>query len=100
MNTWQVIVDKFPLFILGFFAMVTLNEFGVFTKDHQYIFGKQFLKIFFAIGFAGVGLNIAFDDLRKAGGKAFIIGFFAAGLKAVLSAIVVVLLGTDVFKVK
>lgn len=100
MNTWQVIADKFPLFILGFFAMVTLNEFGVFTKDHQYIFGKQFLKIFFAIGFAGVGLNIAFDDLKKAGGKAFIIGLFAASLKAILSAIVVILLGTDVFKVK
>lgn len=100
MNTWQVIVDKFPLFILGFFVMVTLNEFGVFTKDHQYIFGKQFLKIFFAIGFAGVGLNIAFDDLKKAGGKAFVIGLFAATFKAVLSAIVVILLGTDVFQVK
>ncbi|MBA3019454.1 MAG: YeiH family protein [Proteobacteria bacterium] len=100
MNTWQVIADKFPLFILGFFVMVTLNEFGVFTKDHQYIFGKQFLKIFFAIGFAGVGLNIAFDDLKKAGGKAFFIGLFAASLKAVLSAIVVMFLGTDVFKVK
>jgi uncharacterized integral membrane protein (TIGR00698 family) len=100
MNTWQVIADKFPLFIVGFFAMVTLNELGVFTKDHQYIFGKQFLKIFFAIGFAGVGLNIAFDDLKKAGGKAFVIGVFAASLKAILSAIVVMLLGTDVFKVK
>lgn len=100
MNTWQVITDKFPLFILGFFAMVTLNELGVFTKEHQDIFGKEFLKIFFAIGFAGVGLNIAFDDLKKAGGKAFVIGVFAASLKAVLSAIVVMLLGTDVFKVK
>lgn len=100
MNTWKVIVDKFPIFILGFFAMVTLNELGVFTKDHQYIFGKQFLKIFFAIGFAGVGLNIAFDDLRQAGGKAFVIGLFAALSKAVLSAIVVMLIGTEVFSVK
>ena len=87
-------------FILGFFAMVTLNELGFFTKDHQYIFGKQFLKIFFAIGFAGVGLNIAFDDLRQAGGKAFFIGLFAALFKAVLSAIVVILIGTEVFSVK
>jgi len=99
-NSWQIIIDKFPLFILGFFAMVTLNEFGFFTKDHQYIFGKQLLKIFFAIGFAGVGLNIAFDDLRKAGGKAFMIGLFAASLKAILSAIVIMLLGTDMFKVR
>lgn len=99
-NTWHVIKDKFPLFILGFFAMVTLNEFGVFTEDHRTIFGKQFLQIFFAVGFAGVGLNIAFDDLKKAGGKAFVIGFIAATLKSVLSAIVVMLIGTDAFKVK
>jgi uncharacterized integral membrane protein (TIGR00698 family) len=99
-NKWQVIKEKFPLFILGFFAMVTLNEFGVFTEDHRTIFGKQFLQIFFAVGFAGVGLNIAFDDLKKAGGKAFVIGFIAATLKAVLSAIVVMLIGTDAFKVK
>jgi len=99
-NTWQVIKDKFPLFILGFFAMVTLNEFGVFTAEHRTIFGKQFLKIFFAVGFAGVGLNIAFDDLKKAGGKAFVIGFLAATIKAVLSAIVVMLIGTEAFRVK
>ena len=99
-HTWQVIKEKFPLFILGFFAMVTLNEFGVFTEEHRTIFGKQFLKIFFAVGFAGVGLNIAFDDLKKAGGKAFVIGVIAATFKAVLSAIVVILIGTEAFKVK
>ncbi len=99
-NTWQVVKEKFPLFILGFFAMVTLNELGIFTEEHRTIFGKQFLQIFFAVGFAGVGLNIAFEDLKKAGGKAFVIGFFAATLKAVLSAIVVILIGTDAFKVK
>ena len=99
-NKWQVIKEKFPLFILGFFAMVTLNEFGVFTDEHRTIFGKQFLKIFFAIGFAGVGLNIAFDDLKKAGGKAFVIGVIAATLKAVLAAIVVILIGTEAFRVK
>ena len=99
-NTWQVIKEKFPLFILGFFAMVTLNELGVFTEDHRTIFGKQFLQIFFAVGFAGVGLNIAFEDLKKAGGKAFVIGFVAATLKAVLSAIVVILIGTEAFRVK
>jgi len=100
LNKWQVVKEKFPLFILGFFAMVTLNEFGIFTEDHRTIFGKQFLQIFFAVGFAGVGLNIAFDDLKKAGGKAFVIGFLAATLKAVLAAIVVILIGTDAFKVK
>ena len=99
-NKWQVVKEKFPLFIIGFFAMVTLNEFGVFNEEHRTIFGKQFLQIFFAVGFAGVGLNIAFEDLKKAGGKAFAIGFVAATLKAVLSAILVILIGTEAFKVK
>lgn len=99
-NKWQVVKEKFPLFILGFFAMVTLNELGVFTEEHRTIFGKQFLQVFFAVGFAGVGLNIAFEDLKKAGGKAFVIGFLAATIKAVLSAIIVILIGTEAFKVK
>jgi uncharacterized integral membrane protein (TIGR00698 family) len=97
---WQVVKEKFPIFILGFFVMVTLNQFGFFTKEQAGILGKDLLKIFFAIGFAGVGLNIALGDLRKAGGKAFVIGFISAVLKAAISAAVVMLLGAAVFTVK
>jgi uncharacterized membrane protein YadS len=85
---------------LGFFIMVTLNQFGFFTKEQAGILGRDLLKIFFAIGFAGVGLNIAFGDLRKAGGKAFVIGFISAVGKAAISAAVVMLLGASVFTVK
>ncbi|MCX8027855.1 MAG: putative sulfate exporter family transporter [Thermodesulfovibrionales bacterium] len=100
LNAWQVIKEKFPIFVFGFFIMVTLNEAGFFTKDQARILGSDLLKIWFAIGFAGVGLNIAFDDLRKAGGKAFVIGFSSALLKAVLSAAVIMAIGEEVFKVK
>lgn len=100
MNAWRVIKEKFPVFILGFFVMVTLNELGFFTPDQRDMLGKDLLKLFFAIGFAGVGLNIAFEDLKKAGGKAFMIGFIAATLKAGLSAAAVMALGADVFQVK
>jgi uncharacterized integral membrane protein (TIGR00698 family) len=100
LNAWQVIKEKFPIFILGFFLMVTLNQFGFFTKEQTNILGRDLLKIFFAIGFAGVGLNIAFGDLRKAGGKAFLIGFIAATGKAVMSAAAVIILGAAVFTVK
>lgn len=99
-NALQVIKEKFPIFILGFFIMVTMNEVGLFTKAQADIMGKDLLKIFFAIGFAGVGLNIAFDDLKKAGGKAFMIGFVSAFLKAALSAAAVMALGAEAFKVK
>ncbi len=96
----QVIREKFPVFVLGFFAMVTLNQLGFFDPVQRDILGRDLLRIFFAIGFAGVGLNIAFDDLKKAGGKAFMIGFTAASLKAVLSAIAVILIGVEAFRVK
>lgn len=98
-DAWQVVKDKFPIFILGFFVMVTLNEFGAFTPDQRDILGKDLLKIFFAVGFAGVGLNIAFDDLRKAGGTAFMIGFVSASLKAALAAAAVMAIGAEFFSV-
>ncbi|MHC1745131.1 MAG: YeiH family protein [Syntrophobacteraceae bacterium] len=100
LNVLQVVKEKFPLFILGFFVMVSLNELGFFTQAHRDILGKDLLKIFFAIGFAGVGLNISFGDLKKAGGKAFAIGFIAATLKAILAAAAVILIGAEAFTVK
>ncbi len=96
----QVIREKFPIFVLGFFAMVTLNQLGFFDPVQRDMLGRDLLRIFFAIGFAGVGLNIAFDDLKKAGGKAFVIGFSAATLKAVIGAIAVMLIGAEAFRVK
>jgi uncharacterized membrane protein YadS len=80
--------------------MVTLNQFGVFSAADKDILGRDLLRIFFAIGFAGVGLNIAFEDLKKAGGKAFVIGFSAATLKAILGAIAVLAIGAEAFRVK
>jgi uncharacterized membrane protein YadS len=73
---------------------------GFFTAEHRSILAHELLKIFFAIGFAGVGLNIAFDDLKKAGGSAFMIGVVSATLKAVLAAIAVMAIGADAFRVK
>ncbi len=99
-NVWEVITTKFPIFVFGFFIMVTMNEMGLFSEEQRRIMGSDLLKLFFAIGFAGVGLNIAFDDLKKAGGSAFVIGFTSATLKAVLAAAAVILIGTEAFQVK
>jgi uncharacterized membrane protein YadS len=99
-NVMEVVTSKFPIFVFGFFIMVTLNEMGFFTPEHRSILAHELLKLFFAIGFAGVGLNIAFDDLKKAGGTAFFIGIVAGTLKAVLAALAVMAIGGDAFKVK
>jgi len=99
-NVWEVITSKFPIFVFGFFIMVTMNEMGLFVEEQRKILAGDLLKLFFAIGFAGVGLNIAFDDLKKAGGTAFVIGVVSATLKAVLAAVAVMAIGGDAFKVK
>jgi uncharacterized integral membrane protein (TIGR00698 family) len=99
-NVWEVVRTKFPIFVFGFFIMVTMNEMGFFVEEQRKILAGDLLKLFFAIGFAGVGLNIAFDDLKKAGGSAFVIGVVSATLKAVLAAIAVMAIGGDAFKVK
>lgn len=99
-NVWEVITTKFPIFVFGFFIMVTMNEMGMFVEEQRKILAGDLLKLFFALGFAGVGLNIAFDDLKKAGGTAFMIGVVSATLKTVLAAIAVMAIGGDAFKVK
>ncbi len=99
-NVWEVVTSKFPIFVFGFFIMVTMNEMGFFKPEHRSILAADLLKLFFAIGFAGVGLNIAFDDLKKAGGTAFFIGVVSGTLKAVLAALAVMAIGADAFKVK
>lgn len=99
-NVWEVVTSKFPVFVFGFFIMVTMNEMGFFKPEHRSILAGDLLKLFFAIGFAGVGLNIAFDDLKKAGGSAFMIGVVSATLKALFAALAVMAIGAEAFKVK
>lgn len=54
------------------------------------IYALQKLMVwFFALGFAGIGLNTSFRDMRKAGGKPFMLGSIAAGVKAVGALIIV-----------
>lgn len=56
-------------------------------------------KWFFAIGFAGIGLSISVEDMKKAGGKAFAIGMAAALAKMVLGLAAVYLIGTELLRV-
>ena len=56
-------------------------------------------KWFFAVGFAGIGLSISIDDMRKAGGVAFFIGSGAATLKMIIGFIAVLLIGSELLSV-
>ncbi len=105
-DVWKVTKEKFPVFVLGFFAVVILNTFEVFgpavvkagkitVAPMAKLLGGDLLKWFFAVGFAGIGLNIVWDDMKKAGGTAFGIGVVAAIAKALFSLAVIYAFGVE-----
>jgi uncharacterized integral membrane protein (TIGR00698 family) len=102
---WKTIRAKFPIFILGFFVLILLNSLGIEALGGPKAEGTPFwamnavYKWFFAIGFAGIGLSISIDDMRKAGGAAFLIGSGAATAKMIIGLIAVLLIGSELLKV-
>lgn len=88
--------SKFPIFVLGFLVMVLLTSFGVLGQTSppspELIFIRKLYEWFFAIGLSGLGMQISFSELRKAGGKPLAVGTAAACLKAVGAFIAVILL--------
>lgn len=87
--------SKFPVFVIGFLIMVFLTSFGLFGETSppspELIFIRNLYSWFFAIGLAGLGMQISLAELRKAGGKPLVVGAVAAVVKAVGALIVVLL---------
>jgi uncharacterized integral membrane protein (TIGR00698 family) len=102
---WSTMRSKFPVFILGFFALIFLNslklEFlgGPETASTPFWAMNSVYKWFFAVGFAGIGLSISIDDMKKAGGMAFFIGSGAALAKMILGLIAVLIIGVELLRV-
>lgn len=85
--------SRFPIFVLGFLAMVFLTSFGLLgptdPPSRELLFIRNLYSWFFAIGLAGLGMQISFNGLRKAGGKPLLIGAIVALLKAGAALVVV-----------
>ncbi|MFH1842159.1 MAG: putative sulfate exporter family transporter [bacterium] len=102
---WTTVRGKFPVFILGFFVLIILNSFNLSLFGGPKDTGSPFwamnavYKWFFAVGFAGIGLSISIEDMKKAGGSAFVIGSGAATLKMILGLVAVLLIGTTLLQV-
>ena len=102
---WQLMKDKFPVFILGFFLLVLLNSLNLESLGGPGITGSPFWAMnavytwCFAIGFAGIGLSISIDDMKQAGGTAFTIGMAASLVKMVLGLGAVLLIGSQLLRV-
>ncbi len=104
-SKWQLVKDKFPIFIIGFFLLVLLNSMSIESLGGPGIEGSPFWAMnavytwCFAIGFAGIGLSISLDDMKKAGGRAFPIGMVASLVKMILGLGVVLLIGSQLLRV-
>ncbi|AEG60266.1 YeiH family protein [Desulforamulus ruminis] len=86
---------KFPVFVLGFLAMVLFTSLGLFGQTSppspELTTIRKLYSWFFAIGLAGLGMQISFSELKKAGGKPLVVGSTAALLKAIGALIIVYL---------
>ncbi|AQS59244.1 YeiH family protein [Desulforamulus ferrireducens] len=95
-NIHTGLASKFPVFVIGFLAMVFLTSLGFFGQSSppspELITIRKLYNWFFAIGLTGLGMQISFSELTRAGGKPLLVGSAAALLKAVLALIVVLLL--------
>ncbi len=80
----KMIVDKFPVFVVGFLAIVTLNTMG-FLEPQEVKKASTFMDWCFLLGFSSIGLTTRLSDIKAAGLSGAAMGFVVAGLKAVLT---------------
>lgn len=87
--------SKFPVFVLGFLAMVFLTSFGLLgptsPPSRELNIIRDLYNWFFALGLAGQGMQIPLAELRRAGGRPLLVGSVAALVKALVALLVVLL---------
>ncbi|PLX50274.1 MAG: putative sulfate exporter family transporter [Desulfobulbaceae bacterium] len=89
-NKMKMIIDKFPIFVLGFLLIVFMNTAGMFEAS-EIKQAKVFMSWAFLLGFGSIGLTTRLADLKAAGVSGFFMGFAIAGIKAVLALAAVML---------
>jgi uncharacterized membrane protein YadS len=77
---WQVVKEKFPLFVFGFAFVWTLNCLKAWPLPASQAMGNV-MNWFFSLCFVGLGLQTRIADLRKAGPKGIVIGYIAGCLR-------------------
>jgi len=79
-NIWQVIRDKFPIFILGFMAVWIGNCLHLWPQPASQAM-ENVMNWFFTLCFIGLGLQTRLADLKKAGLKGVLLGYGAGFLR-------------------
>lgn len=96
-----LLVEKFPVFVIGFLAMVFLTSLGAFgdvgikggpPASDTIKTLRLVMQWIFGFGLVGLGGFIDFKELRQAGGTPLKVGLLVGTTKYVLALIVILLL--------
>jgi uncharacterized integral membrane protein (TIGR00698 family) len=96
-----LLVEKFPVFVIGFMGMVVLTSIGAFgdpgikggpPASATIKMIRDWMQWIFGIGLVGMGAYIDFRELRQAGGTPLKIGLLVGATKYILALVVVLLI--------
>jgi uncharacterized membrane protein YadS len=96
-----LLVEKFPVFVIGFLVMVFLTSMGAFGEvglkggpppSETIKMLRLWMQWIFGFGLIGLGGYIDFKELRQAGGAPFKLGLIVGTTKYVLALVVVLLI--------
>ena len=89
-SIWQVLKEKFPLFVFGFIAIWLMNCFHLFPVPAR-VAMEQVMIWFFGICYVGIGLQTKLGDVKKAGFGSVATATLAGTIKVVLCLIVILI---------
>lgn len=96
-----LLVEKFPVFVIGFLGMVVLTSMGAFGEvglkggppaSETIKMLRHWMTWIFGFGLVGLGGYIDFKELARAGGAPLKLGLIVGTTKYVLALIVVILI--------
>jgi len=89
----QIIKDKFPIFVLGFFGMTFLSSIGALGAEGSSTLHlmRDVMSWIFGIGLIGQGAYIDVREIKAAGGKPLKVGLTAGVIKYVIALIIILM---------
>ena len=91
-NVWQVLKDKFPIFVFGFIVVWVGNCLHLWPVPASEAM-ERVMNWSFTLCFVGLGLQTKLGDMKKAGPKGVLIGYVAGCIRIGICLGLIVLLG-------
>ncbi|HVN24685.1 MAG TPA: putative sulfate exporter family transporter [Syntrophorhabdales bacterium] len=97
-SVWQVLKEKFPLFVFGFMLVWIGNCLHLWPQPASEAMEKV-MNWSFTLCFVGLGLQTKLGDLRRAGPKGVLIGYVAGCMRiGICLGFIVILFKMGIFK--